>query len=84
MTHQQYEDLLEKQNYRYAICNSLDNKTSQHDRLFVDHCHVSKKVRGLLCNNCNQGIGLLEDSIENLSQAILYLEKNAKNDNLRD
>ena len=39
----------------------------------VDHCHTTNKVRGLLCRNCNLGIGLLKDNPEFLKRAILHL-----------
>ncbi len=84
LTYDEYNDLLKNQDYRCAICNTTESNTPRHDFLAVDHCHVSKKVRGLLCNKCNQGIGLLNDSIENLSNAILYLENNAKTNDIRD
>lgn len=41
----------------------------------VDHCHSSLKVRGILCEKCNQAIGLFGDSIANLTLAIEYLQK---------
>lgn len=41
----------------------------------VDHCHVTDKVRGLLCNNCNTGIGLLRDSPDILREAAKYIEE---------
>jgi hypothetical protein len=40
----------------------------------IDHNHETKKIRGLLCNNCNRGIGHLKDSISNLLAAIAYLK----------
>lgn len=43
-------------------------------KLVVDHCHVTGKVRGLLCHNCNRALGLLKDSVDNLSKAIDYLK----------
>lgn len=42
-------------------------------KLAVDHCHASNTFRGLLCSNCNLGIGLFKDDINNLQNAICYL-----------
>ena len=41
----------------------------------VDHCHITKKIRSLLCRKCNLGLGLFNDSLTNLKMAIKYLEK---------
>lgn len=43
-------------------------------KLFVDHCHITGKIRGLLCHNCNAGIGHFKDSKERLLLAIRYIE----------
>jgi Recombination endonuclease VII len=43
--------------------------------LVVDHCHVTRRVRGLLCFNCNSAIAFLGDSIKNLKSAIKYLSR---------
>ena len=48
-----YVAMLEKQEYRCAICNRME-------RLVVDHDHETGAVRGLLCNICNLGLGLVE------------------------
>lgn len=39
----------------------------------IDHCHASKKVRGLLCPNCNIGLGMFNDDVALLSKSIEYL-----------
>lgn len=51
------------------ICNTTSTKP-----LSVDHCHSTGKIRGLLCNPCNMGIGQFKDSIVRLKNAISYLE----------
>jgi hypothetical protein len=43
--------------------------------LCIDHCHSSGIIRGLLCDKCNRGIGLLGDSISTIKSALEYLEK---------
>ncbi len=74
---EKYEELLEKQNGKCAICGDASPKQKNIKRFAVDHCHTSKKIRGLLCANCNKGIGLLGDNIEILEKAIKYLEENS-------
>jgi hypothetical protein len=72
----QYEEMLESQNYVCKIClrperSKQNNKTK---KLVVDHDHITGKVRGLLCGNCNAGIGMFEDNTSILRNAIKYLE----------
>lgn len=43
------------------------------DVVAIDHCHSTGAVRGLLCNSCNKGLGFLNDDIEMLKRAIIYL-----------
>lgn len=69
---EQYDELLEKQQHKCAICGTLDNRGHP---LCVDHNHSNGMVRGLLCHRCNQGIGLLDD---NTVRATRYLMANAK------
>ena len=43
------------------------------DKLVYDHCHETGKFRGILCNKCNVGIGILGDTVDNLRKALAYL-----------
>lgn len=64
-----YIYLFDKQNGVCAICGVKP----QDKRLAVDHCHQSGEIRGLLCSNCNLGIGLLQDNPMLLTKAADYL-----------
>jgi predicted nucleic acid-binding Zn ribbon protein len=70
----EYQAMMEKQDGKCAICNSEGGYQNRPGKLAVDHCHISGKIRGLLCHRCNTAIGLLKDNIENLNSAIRYLE----------
>lgn len=72
ITIEEYNLMFLQQNNCCAICY----KESKSKRLAVDHCHITGKIRGLLCSKCNQGIGLFYENIESLKRAILYLETN--------
>ncbi len=41
----------------------------------IDHCHDTGKIRGILCWECNSGIGKLGDTVAGLQNAINYLER---------
>jgi len=71
-TFEQYEQLFDSQDGKCAICESKVGN-SKTGRLFVDHCHSSHEVRGLLCGNCNSGLGHFKDSPKLLQRAINYL-----------
>lgn len=66
-----YQDLLSSQQGTCWICKTRPDQ----NRLVVDHCHSSKKIRGLLCRKCNNGLGLFNDNIDSLASAIAYLTK---------
>ena len=67
-----YDALFEKQKGVCAICFSPENGRYKH--LSIDHDHDTGRIRGLLCNNCNRGLGLLKDSPQLLRKAAEYVE----------
>ena len=70
LTPEEYDLLVVSNNNLCGICNTKPNK------LYVDHCHTSGNVRGLLCQQCNTMLGMAKDNITTLRNAIRYLEKN--------
>lgn len=42
--------------------------------LCVDHDHMTGEARGLLCSNCNSGLGMFQDNIEIFERVIIYLK----------
>jgi hypothetical protein len=73
LTVDQYNDILLEQNGVCAICAKPEN-TSSKGVLSIDHDHNSGKVRGLLCDTCNRGLGHFYDNISLLYNAIKYLK----------
>jgi hypothetical protein len=63
--------MLEQQAGLCAICKmQLPIGKLRH----VDHCHVSGRVRGLLCHKCNVGLGMFSDNAEKVAAALRYLK----------
>ena len=79
LTLEQYHAMHDEQKGVCAICERpetvQDGRTGAAKALSVDHCHDSKKVRGLLCTKCNTAIGKFDDDPELLMRAIEYLKK---------
>jgi hypothetical protein len=67
---EKYNQLFVNQNGLCAICKA---PVVIGKKLVVDHCHKTGKIRGLLCYNCNNGIGNFRDNVNILSSAIKYL-----------
>lgn len=76
ITLEDYNSLFCIQQGKCAICGTHQSLLPK--SLAVDHCHDTEKVRGLLCQNCNTGIGLLKDSSDILLKATLYLTNYGK------
>ncbi len=71
LSEEEYMSKISEQENLCAICKKKDeNKV-----LCVDHDHATDKVRGLLCGNCNVGLGNFRDNTKVLEAAIAYLER---------
>lgn len=67
ITVEQYDSMLAEQNGRCPLCGDKPK------RLFVDHCHKTNEVRGLLCSNCNTVLGMVKENPRTLKMMILFL-----------
>lgn len=75
----EYWKMSKLQGGKCAICQNGENSNKSKKLLSVDHCHKTNKVRGLLCDRCNLGLGLLGDSSEIIAKALKYMRKYARN-----
>lgn len=67
--HDEYLALLLEQEGLCAICKTPS------ERLQLDHCHATGRVRGILCFRCNNALGCVGDQQLVLAEAIAYLRK---------
>lgn len=72
----EYEEMAKNQNYRCLICSKHQSELKR--GLAVDHCHISGQIRGLLCNRCNRGIGMLNDDTNTIENALAYIKLHDK------
>lgn len=66
----QYVVMLASQEHQCKIC---DRPLINQGRVCIDHSHKTNKVRGILCDRCNRGIGLLQDNPTVLNKAAQYI-----------
>lgn len=71
ITHEEFTKMIESCNNKCAICNK-----DMGEKPNCDHCHVSGKLRGLLCTYCNTFVGYLEKTPHLIDNAIKYIEDN--------
>jgi len=62
------QQLIDRQGGVCAVCRDADP-------VHVDHDHVSGRVRGVLCFNCNGGLGQFKDRADVMRSGIDYLER---------
>lgn len=75
ITLEQYRSMLKGQQYLCALCKKPHDEYKKHGQLFVDHNHLTGKVRALLCTGCNTALGKFNDDVDKLYAAIEYLKK---------
>lgn len=68
ITREIFNAMLTKQKSRCAICDEVFVEPH------VDHCHKTNRVRALLCESCNLGLGLFKDNSAHLKHAASYIE----------
>lgn len=73
ITPEKYWKMFEDQKGVCACCSQSHELFRR--RFHVDHDHSNGQVRGLLCTECNPGIGYFQESVERLEMAIKYLGK---------
>lgn len=74
ITEEQYDAMVEQQGPGCAICGATESVAGR-AYLPADHDHVTGKFRGILCENCNVGIGYFNDSPERMRAAAEYIER---------
>ena len=72
LTVDDYDRMAKQQDYGCALCG-LEEWATRDGVLCVDHEHSTGRVRGLLCYNCNLGLGHLKDDPSLLAKAAKYL-----------
>jgi hypothetical protein len=70
LTPEQYQRMVDESNGLCIVC-----KLAPARGLYVDHDHRTKKVRGLLCSNCNSGIGFFADDTKQMREAADYVDR---------
>ena len=70
---EEYYQRLEEQGGTCYLCPATPPTNTRKKFLCVDHDHETGKVRGLLCDKCNRGLGLLGDDADRLLRAANYI-----------
>ena len=73
ITKEDFFQLLEEQEHSCKLCSKPFESLMQ-KHLHIDHCHENGKVRGLLCMQCNVGLGMLGDNEAGLLKALAYVK----------
>ncbi len=77
LTVEAFREMEKRQCGKCAVCHRTPEEVDGHRsrRLYVDHCHDTGAIRGLLCSRCNTAIGYFEHCPERLMSAAHYLQQ---------
>lgn len=82
ITPDRYNKMWAAQNGKCAICGNEEtarhNHTKEVLKLAVDHCHKTGKVRELLCQDCNRGLGKFRDDSARMRMAADYIDRHQR------
>ncbi len=67
VTQEQVDEMFLRQAGCCAICDQPMGSP------YLDHCHAIGEARGLLCRECNTGLGMFDDDVDRLRRAAEYL-----------
>ena len=73
LTVEEYNEKVKEQHNKCYICGVEGGYNKK--PLYVDHCHQTNKIRKLLCQHCNSGLGMFKDNPELLKKAVNYIEE---------
>lgn len=74
LTGEDFDAMMDAQGGCCKLCGNPPEPTRRHTTLVVDHCHLTGKVRGLLCNRCNLILGFIEQNPQALENIPDYLK----------
>jgi len=72
ITPEECDRLHRRARHRCEICKKKAKK------LCIDHCHTTGAIRGVICDNCNKGLGLLGDDEDGIKAAFDYLYRSRR------
>lgn len=75
VTREEWDAMFAAQSGHCAVCEAAEPGGNR--PWHTDHCHRTRKVRGILCKRCNTVLGHVKDDANVLRQLIHYLRHNA-------
>lgn len=77
LTLEEYDTMFNQQEGVCACCGKPENRIRRGQALplFIDHCHATEAIRGLLCGNCNAALGLMREDPDRVKALLRYIEE---------